>query len=98
MSCTIALAHTLKLEGETENKCVCTKEWKGVTAEVLMATLITLPALIQWEVKVGGTGMKDVGGAVLAVMMFTTMMMMFITIDAVKAWGELTMMMTFIYR
>ena len=63
-----------------------------------MATLITLPALIHWEVKVGGTGMKDVGGAVLAVMMFTTMMMMFITIDAVKAWGELTMMMTFIYR
>ena len=25
-----------------------------------------LPALIHWEVKVGGTGMKDVGGAVLA--------------------------------
>ena len=33
-----------------------------------------LPALIHWEVKVGGTGMKDVGGAVL--------MMMFITIFA----------------
>ena len=25
-----------------------------------------LPALIHWEVKVGGRGMKDVGGAVLA--------------------------------
>ena len=28
----------LKLEGETENKGVCTKERKGVTAAVLMAT------------------------------------------------------------
>ena len=28
----------LKLEGETENMNVCTKERKGVTAEVLMAT------------------------------------------------------------
>ena len=27
----------LKLEGETENMCVCTKERKGVAAEVLMA-------------------------------------------------------------
>ena len=56
----------LKLEGETENIGVCTKERKGDTAEVLMATLITLPALIHWEVKVGGRSMKDVGGAVLA--------------------------------
>ena len=31
----------LKLEGETENKGVCTKERKGVTAEVLMATPCT---------------------------------------------------------
>ena len=28
----------LKLEGETENMGVCTKERKGVTAAVLMAT------------------------------------------------------------
>ena len=28
----------LKLEGETENMGVCTKEQKGVTAAVLMAT------------------------------------------------------------
>ena len=27
----------LKLEGETENICVCTKERKGVSAEVLRA-------------------------------------------------------------
>ena len=54
----------LKLEGETENTGVCTKERKGVTAEVLYSW--PLPALIHWEVKVGGTGMKDVGGAVLA--------------------------------
>ena len=53
-----------KLEGETENMGVCTKERKGVTAEVLRAT--PLPALIHWEVKVGGRGMKDAGGAVLA--------------------------------
>ena len=31
----------LKLEGETENMGVCTKERKGVTAEVLMATSCT---------------------------------------------------------
>ena len=30
-----------KLEGETENMGVCTKERKGVTAEVLMATPCT---------------------------------------------------------
>ena len=29
----------LKLEGETENMGVCTKERKGVTGEVLMAAL-----------------------------------------------------------
>ena len=34
-------AETLKLEGETENMGVCTKEQKGVTAEVLMATSCT---------------------------------------------------------
>ena len=33
----------LKLEGETENMGVCTKERKGVTAEVLMATPCTNP-------------------------------------------------------
>ena len=32
----------LKLEGETENMGVCTKERKGVTAEVLMATPCTI--------------------------------------------------------
>ena len=31
----------LKLEGETENMGVCTKERKGVTGEVLMATPCT---------------------------------------------------------
>ena len=31
----------LKLEGETENICVCTKERKGVSAEVLVATPCT---------------------------------------------------------
>ena len=31
----------LKLEGETENMGVCTKERKGVTAAVLMATPCT---------------------------------------------------------
>ena len=31
----------LKLEGETESMCVCTKERKGVSAEVLMATPCT---------------------------------------------------------
>ena len=31
----------LQLEGETENMGVCTKERKGVTAEVLMATPCT---------------------------------------------------------
>ena len=31
----------LKLEGETENMCVCTKERKGVAAAVLMATPCT---------------------------------------------------------
>ena len=30
-------AETLKLEGETENMGVCTKERKGITAAVLMA-------------------------------------------------------------
>ena len=32
---------TLKLGGETENRVVCTKEQKGITAEVLMATPCT---------------------------------------------------------
>ena len=42
----------LKLEGETENMGVCTKERKGVTAEVLMAT----PNTNSLGVEVGGTG------------------------------------------
>ena len=33
----------LKLEGETENMGVCTKERKGVTAEVLRATPCPMP-------------------------------------------------------
>ena len=37
----IYLLETLKLEGGTENMGVCTKERKGVTAEVLMATPCT---------------------------------------------------------
>ena len=49
----------LKLEGETENTGVCTKERKGVTAEVLMATpctnsLLSKSSLSHREVKVGG--------------------------------------------
>ena len=56
----------LKLEGETENKGVCTKERKGVTAQIIMATPCTTLIQVHWQVKVGGTGMKDVGGAVLA--------------------------------
>ena len=35
------LLQRLKLEGETENMSVCTKERKGDTAEVLMATPCT---------------------------------------------------------
>ena len=35
------ISERLKLEGETENMGVCTKERKGVTAEVLMATPCT---------------------------------------------------------
>ena len=49
----------LKLEGETENICVCTKACQPRYSW-------PLPALIYWEVKVGGTGMKGVRGAVFA--------------------------------
>ena len=35
------ICERLKLEGETENMGVCTKERKGVTAVVLMATPCT---------------------------------------------------------
>ena len=35
------MSETRKLKGETENMGVCTKERKGVTAEVLMATPCT---------------------------------------------------------
>ena len=37
----ITFCWRLKLEGETENMGVCTKERKGVAAEVLMATPCT---------------------------------------------------------
>ena len=58
------ICERLKLEGETEKMGVCTKERKGVTAEVLMATPCTNSLGEKgWEVKVGGTSMKDVGGA-----------------------------------
>ena len=36
------ICERLKLEGETENMGVCTKERKGVTAQVLMATPCTI--------------------------------------------------------
>ena len=35
------IGERLKLEGETENMGVCTKERKSITAEVLMATRCT---------------------------------------------------------
>ena len=35
------IGERLKLEGETENMGVCTKERKSITAEVLMATPCT---------------------------------------------------------
>ena len=38
----------LKLEGETENTGVCTKERKGITAEVLMATPCTNSLERRW--------------------------------------------------
>ena len=38
----------LKLEGETENMGVCTKERKGVTAAVLMATACTNSPSRRW--------------------------------------------------
>ena len=56
----------LKLGGETENIRVCTKERRGVTAAVLMATPRTNSLGGDQEVKVWGRSMKDVGGAVLA--------------------------------
>ena len=56
----------LKLEGETENMGVCTKERKGINSRSTHGHCQPLPALIHWEVKVGGRSMKDVGGAVLA--------------------------------
>ena len=38
----------LKLEGETENMGVCTKERKGVTAAVLMATFCMMLMLMMF--------------------------------------------------
>ena len=51
------ISQRLKLKGETQNVGVRTKERKGVTAEVLMATPCTN--------SLGGesASMKDVGGA-----------------------------------
>ena len=45
----------LKLEGETENMGVCTKERNGMTAEVLIATPCTesLGEKVGWDVKSG---------------------------------------------
>ena len=52
----------LKLEGETENMGVCTKERKGVTAAVLMAT----PCTHSLGGERGGQKHEGCGGAVLA--------------------------------
>ena len=78
-----------KAQRETENMGVCTNvttKRKGVTAEVLVEYSWPLPALIHWEVKVGGTSMKDVGGAGFAgsspPFLGRERMMMFITIFA----------------
>ena len=48
----------LKLEGETENMSVCTKERKGVTAAVLMAT----PCTKTLGGESGGHGHEECGG------------------------------------
>ena len=45
----------LKLEGETENIGVCTKERQGITAEVLMATPLCWKfATVSWSRAAGG--------------------------------------------
>ena len=56
------ISERLTLEGETENMGACTKERKGITAEVLRYSW-PLPALSHWEVKVGGTSMEEMWGA-----------------------------------
>ena len=44
-----------RLEGETENICVCAKERKGVSAEVLMATVTPFVcSFLMRENRVGG--------------------------------------------
>ena len=60
------ISERLTLEGETENMGACTKERKGITAEVLRYSW-PLPALSHWEVKVGGASMEEMWGAGFAV-------------------------------
>ena len=48
----------LKLEGETENMGVCTKERKGVAAEVLMATPCT-DSLVEEERRWFGMSIEE---------------------------------------
>ena len=61
----------IKLEGETENIGVCTKERKGVSAEVLMAT----PCTNSLGGESGEQKHEVCGGAVLMMMMFITIML-----------------------
>ena len=72
----------LKLEGETENMGVCTKERKGVAAEVLMATPCTDSLGGESE----GHKHEGCGGRRLcwkfAAVSARVMMIMFITITA----------------
>ena len=58
----------LKLEGETENMGVCTKERKGVTAAVLMAT----PCTDSLGGESGGEKHEEEPGKVMMMMMFIT--------------------------
>ena len=69
----------LKLEGETENMCVCTKERKGVTAAVLMAT----PCTNSLAGESGGQKHEGCGGRsqLMMIPIAVLMMMMFIVVD-----------------
>ena len=69
------ISERLTLEGETENMGACTKERKGITAEVLMATPCTK--------SLGGeSGGSKHGGDVGRRLCRFLLMMMFITISA----------------
>ena len=69
------IGERLKLEGETESMGVCTKERKGMTAEVLMGTPCTK--------SLGGeSGGSKHGGDVWRRLCRFLLMMMFITISA----------------